>query len=370
MKITDLSVTLFERTGVGHVQYSPHNPPVTGRVCLGLVTVKTDSDLEGHAFIGTPNRTAELDAFSLVHALKPMVVGHDPLDREFLYRQISRRSKLTTWRAIGAVDVALWDLGGKIANLPIYKLMGGYRNTVPSYASSPGYTDLGIYREEAVRVKEAGYAGYKVHPPRSGWELDIRACEAVREAVGDDYLLMLDSSGMYDYPQAMTVGRAIEEMSYYWFEDPLPFEDIYGYTKLRPKLDIPLMATEASPGAFHSYTDWIVRQATDYLRGDVAIKGGLTSLLKTAHLADAFRMNLEIHHGGNSLNNVAQLHMMCAIQNSEFFEVILPDNLQKYGLVEDIAVDSKGNIRVPEGPGLGVEINFDLISKTTIGVLN
>lgn len=370
MKITDLTVTLFERTGLGEYQYSPHNPPVKGRVVLGLVTVSTDEGVEGHAFLGNPNRNADLDAFSLVHALKPMIVGHDPLHREYLYERLSMRSKFTTWRAIGAVDVALWDLAGKIANLPIYKLMGAYRNTVPAYASSPGYTDLGRYREEVVAVKERGYPAYKVHPPRSGWRKDIAACEAAREAGGDDYVLMVDSSGLYDFPEALRVGKAVQEMDYYWFEDPLPYEDIYNYTKLRPKLDIPIMATEASPGVFHSYAEWITSQATDYLRGDVGIKGGLTSCFKAAHLADAFHMNFELHHGGNSLNNVAQLHLMCALPNSEFFEVILPDELQKYGLVEDIHIDKSGNIRAPDGPGLGVEIDFDLITRTTVSVLS
>jgi len=112
-----------------------------------------------------------------------------------------------------------------------------------------------------------------------------------------------------------------------------------------------------------------MNQATDYLRGDVAIKGGLTSCLKTAHLAEAFHMNYEVHHGGNSLNNVANLHLISAIKNCEYFEVLLPDEVQKHGLVEDIVVDSNGMVAVPQNPGLGAQIDFDMIEANKIADL-
>ena len=118
------------------------------------------------------------------------------------------------------------------------------------------------------------------------------------------------------------VGKVAEELGFYWYEDPLDEEDMLNYPKLRQQLSIPLMATEYSPGGLYSYAPWLVMQATDYLRGDVAVKAGITGILKGAHLAEAFKMNYEIHHGGNSLNNVANLHVAMAIPNTEFFEVL------------------------------------------------
>ena len=100
-----------------------------------------------------------------------------------------------------------------------------------------------------------------------------------------------------------------------------------------------------------------------------AIKGGLTSCLKTAHLAEAFHMDFEVHHGGNSLNNVANLHVIMAIKNCEFFEVLLPDGTQKYGLVEDIQVDPDGLVHASEQPGLGADIDFDLIARNKTATL-
>ena len=118
----------------------------------------------------------------------------------------------------------------------------------------------------------------------------------MRKAVGDDFRLMLDSTWSYDYTDALRVGRAIEEMGYYWYEDPMSDEDIYNYVKLREKLDIPIMATEFPAGGLETYPIWLTERATDYLRGDIPNKGGLTTMLKTAHLAEAFNIKYEIHH--------------------------------------------------------------------------
>jgi L-alanine-DL-glutamate epimerase-like enolase superfamily enzyme len=100
------------------------------------------------------------------------------------------------------------------------------------------------------------------------------------------------------------------------------------------------------------------------------VKGGITTLVKTAHLAEAFRMNFECHHGGNSLNNIANLHVIMAIRNTEFFEVLLPDAMQKYGLAPDIEIDRDGYVHAPTGPGLGAQIDFDLIERKKVGVLS
>jgi len=101
----------------------------------------------------------------------------------------------------------------------------------------------------------------------------------------------------------------------------------------------------------------------------VAVKGGISPLMKAAHLAEGFHMNFEIHHGGNSLNNVANLHVAMAIRNCEFFEVLLPADAQKYGLVADIEVDSHGMVRAPTAPGLGAQIDFELIERKKLAVL-
>jgi len=369
MKITDVTLTLFAWENIPATLYGHHTGQFSGRSELGLLTLQTDEGPAGHAFLGSAQRGAGNDAASLIRYLKPIVLGQDPLERERLYQALWQRNRATTYRAIGAMDVALWDLGGKIAGLPIHRLLGSYRSSVPAYASSAVEPGPERYAEQAREFQARGWRAYKIHPPAE-WRKDIAVCTAVRKAVGDGYPLMLDSTWSYQYPEALRVGRAIEELGYHWYEDPLADDDLYSYVKLRQKLSIPVLATEYSPGGFQAYAPWIVQQATDFLRGDVAVKGGITPLLKTAHLAEAFHMNLEIHHGGNSLNNVANLHVTLAIRNCEWFEVLLPDAAQKYGLVQDLAVDREGLVHAPAGPGLGADIDFGLIERKKIGVLS
>ncbi len=366
MKIVDVTLTLFAWDDIPATQYGFHSK-FAGSSALGLLRLVTDEGLEGHAFLGSAANAATTDGQGLITHLKPMVVGRDPMMREAIVADLWKRQRVAGVRAIGAVDVALWDLVGKAMGQPIHRLLGTFRDSVPAYASSAVLPSASAYAEQAVEFKEYGWAAYKIHPP-TRWRDDIRVCEAVRNAVGD-YTIMLDSTWAYDFPAALRVGRAVEEMGYYWYEDPLADQDIYNYVKLKQQLSIPILATEYPITGLDSYQPWIMLQATDYLRGDVAVKGGITTLVKAAHLAEAFRMNYEVHHGGNSLNNVANLHVIASIRNTEFFEVLLPDGAQKYGLEQDIVVGRDGMVHVPQGPGLGAAIDFGLIERKKVAVL-
>jgi L-alanine-DL-glutamate epimerase-like enolase superfamily enzyme len=368
MKVTDVTLTLFSWSDIPATTYGRHTGRFSGASELGLLTLRTDEGLEGHAFLGSAQRSATMDAASLIRFLKPLVLGQDPLERERLWQTMWQRNRQTTLRAIGAVDVALWDLGGKIAGLPIHRLLGSYRDSAPAYASSAVLASKEAYAEEAASYRAAGWTAYKIHPPTDP-ATDIKVCEAVRSAVGDDYTVMLDSTWAYQYPEALRVGRVVEALGFHWYEDPLADDDLYNYVKLKQQLKIPILATEYAPGGFTALAPWITARATDYLRGDPAVKGGITPLVKTAHLAEGFHMNFEIHHGGNSLNNVANLHVIMAIRNCEFFEVLLPSAAQKYGLAQDIEVDARGLVHAPTGPGLGAAIDFDLIGRQTTAVL-
>ena len=368
MKITDVTLTLFAWDDIPPTTYGTHTGRFSGNSALALLRVITDEGLEGHAFLGSAYNSATTDAQALISHLKPVLMERNPLDRERLNQQLWSRQRSAGVRTIGAVDVALWDLAGKAYGQPIHRLLGTYRESIGAYASSAVLPSPAAYAEEAQQFKANGWAAYKIHPP-TRWREDIAVCEAVRRAVGDDYTVMLDSTWSYDFPAAVRVGRAIEEFGFHWYEDPLADQDLYNYVKLKQKLHIPVMATEYPITGYDSYAPWIMLQATDYLRGDVAVKGGITTLVKSAHLAEAFRMNYEVHHGGNSLNNVANLHVIMAIRNTEFFEVLLPDSAQKYGLVEDITVDGNGQVHAPTKPGLGYEIDFALIERKRLSVL-
>ncbi|MCK9274339.1 MAG: hypothetical protein M0P57_04535 [Syntrophales bacterium] len=370
MRITNVTATIFKWDELPTVTYNVNVSPVSQSSDLALVAIETDEGITGHAFLGWAMHAGSNEAPKLIRFLKPAVMGQDPLARELLYRRLMDRSRHAQFAAIGAIDCALWDIAGQVAGLPIHNLLGTYRDKIIAYASSEQLPSIESYIEQALELKEAGWKAYKIHPPHFSVRKDIELCQAVRKAVGDDFTLLLDATWHYDYPSALKVGRALEELDFEWYEDPLSDQDIYNYVKLHEKLDIPLVATEFPQHGLDAYAQWLLAKATDALRGDVALKGGITTLVKTAHLAEAFSMNLELHHGGNSLNNLANLHIVSAIRNTSMFEVLLPEKAQKYGVIDDLTVDKDGFLSAPARPGLGAQIDFDLIRAKTVEVLS
>ena len=368
MKIDAVDVVLFAWDDIPPTRYTAGAQNLGGQSNLGLITIRTDAGVDGHAFLGSATNPAETDAGALIRFLKPLLIGKDPLAREELHAAMRARQRNMGLRTVGACDTALWDIAAKAAGMPLYKFLGGGRSAIGAYASSQVLESPAAYAEEAARFKAEGWKAYKIHPPHPADE-DIKVCEAVRRAVGEDYALMLDSTWSYRFPDALRVGRAVERLGFLWYEDPLNEEDIYAYVKLKQKLHIPIMATEYPAGDIGTYAVWLTERATDYLRGDIPVKGGLTTMLKTAHLAEAFHMTYEVHHGGNSLNNMAQLHFACAIRNTTYFEVLLPHGAHKYGLRNDIEVGRDGLARCPQAPGIGADIDFELIKRKEIARL-
>jgi len=277
----------------------------------------------------------------------------------------------------GAVDVALWDIAGKAAGLPVHRLLGTVRDRVPAYTSSWVHREVQEYVDEAVAYREMGLRGHKLHPSTqlrvfAGADIpvgvDIDLCRRVRAAVGDDFPLFLDSAWAYSYGESLRVGHEIQDLGYEWYEDPLPADDLYGYLRLKQQLSIPIMATGVTGGGLTALAPWVVERATDFLRGDVVLKGGITGMLKIAHLAEAFHLNCEVHDAYNSLNNLASLHLVMALQNCDWFEVLVShapgrhdlDHLS-YGLVEPLAIGRDGYATCPDRPGLGIEVDWDLL---------
>jgi L-alanine-DL-glutamate epimerase-like enolase superfamily enzyme len=190
MKIDAVELTLFSWDDIPPTRYTPGSQNVTGRSNLGLLRIATDEGIEGHAFLGSALNPAETDAGALIRFLKPVLMGKDPLAREDLHAAMRMRQRNTGLRVIGACDTALWDIGAKAAGIPLYKFLGGGRAAIGAYASSQMLEDAQAYAEEAARFKADGWKGYKIHPPQNPDE-DIKVCEAVRKAVGDDFTLML-----------------------------------------------------------------------------------------------------------------------------------------------------------------------------------
>jgi L-alanine-DL-glutamate epimerase-like enolase superfamily enzyme len=366
VKIVDFSVTMSKWASPA---WQTATAAFGSEKLLGVLTLRTDDGVEGHAFLGSSRQGADAFVGPLMEFVKPMVMASNPMDIGGIWAKMWPMNRSVSTNAIGAVDIALWDIMGKVAGLPIHRLLGTCRDRVPAYASSGWLATPEDYAEEALHFRSLGWPAYKIHPHAVAKE-DIEICRVTRNAIGDTMDLMLDSMWSYTYEDALRVGRAVEDLEYLWYEDPLAEEDIYNYVKLKSRLDIPILSTEYAPGRLYGMAQWITQRATDMLRGDVAVTGGITPLIKIAHLAEAFRMKCEIHHGGNSLNNVANLHVIMAVNNCDYYEVFPASGANKFGLVEDVEVDSQGLIYAPEQPGLGYEIDWELIEREKVQVVN
>ncbi|MGH2851222.1 MAG: enolase C-terminal domain-like protein [Solirubrobacteraceae bacterium] len=381
MRITDVDVVLHTRSSSLAV-FGVRD----GRLPMGVLRITTDEGIVGRNFLSYPGPGPAAIAEQIVTFAKPLLIGEDPLDIGRHWRRLGGLGHFISPIVHGVVDVALWDIAGQAAGLPIHRLLGSCGDSAPVYFSSGHHARPEDYADEARYWKEErGWTGYKLHPPRAPWlappappiGFDMEACAAVRDAVGGEMALMLDSSWSYSYAQALTVGRAIEELDYLWYEDPLPALDIHGCRRLKQHLDIPLLATETTPGGLEALPAWITAGATDFLRGDVVIKGGITGLVKIARLAEAFGMGCEVHDGYNALNNVANLHVILAADNCEWFEVLAfnrsgDHSLEhlNYGLAEPFAIDSSGIVHAPTGPGLGVDVDWELIDSAVDRVVS
>ena len=334
-----------------------------------VITITTDDGIEGTSFGTDGMRQAQYLA-----SLRPFLLGQDPLYVERIWQEMwnmSRRATFFTESVLGTVDIAIWDIIGKVANLPLYKLLGAYRNKVKTYASvmpTGQAWQVDDYAKHALECKARGFTAYKIHA-RGGVNEHLAICRAVREAVGDDMILMHDPTGQYDRREALIVGRELEKLNFYWLEDPIPDTDIEGLSQLSHALDIPITALEALPGNIYTRAQHVARGTVDMIRGDVIYCGGVTPLKKMASMAEAFGMNCEIHLNSNSLAQAANLHVMCSISNCDFFEWAVPEWLWVYGVKESIKLDGEGFVHVPDGAGLGIEVDKEYIDSHTIATL-
>lgn len=362
MKIVDLKITSFKRPLPGELS----EVMIKGQSIAPFVTdfiavqVFSDDGLVGEAV--SPYGGLSL-AHSIADRIRPFVIGKDPGLREAIWQDIWQLDRLlyTTQFAIGTVDLAIWDLYCKSVNQPLYRVLGGVKEKVPAYASGMTLPDAQGFAEDALKYKEMGYQGYKLHVAGK-WREDIEACAAVREAVGPDYTLMIDPAGAYNQTQALRVGRALEELDFYWYEEPLRDWDIHGYKMLADKLDIPVMALEVIPGAVYAKPEYIVSRAVDIVRGDISFTGGVGQVMKTGHLAEAFGMNMEIHTNANSHIDAAHLHLIAAMSNSEFYEQLVPERFFHFEACEPITIDDEGFVHLPQKPGIGVELDWEWIN--------
>jgi len=385
VKISDIKIKTF-RTHADRWDNGHARPVPRAQLRQTVLMIETDEGVTGHYFGGGAHGDAEglniVDQQMIMGRVRNLLVGQDPLDRELVWKWLWVANVPENVQSV--IDNALWDLAGQAFKTPVYKVMGGSRDKVKAYAST--YPNIGkphVYAEHALACKEEGYIAYKIHPhyfwnPETGTptpgrpsniKADIETIHLVREAVGPDYVLMYDPWGTYmSLEEAIQVGRELEKLNYYWYEHPMPEYRVESYVRLSRELTIPILSPEIVAGGVFSRAEWILRGAGDMSRIDV-VRGGITGARKTAIVAEAYGLRCEMHMAG-----WGNLHVCGATSEdtSEYYEkgLLAPgvdyDAPHPYLRQTCDKIDAEGYVHLPQGPGLGYEIEWDYINDNLI----
>ncbi len=343
---------------------------------IALVEVRTDTGLVGHGEC-LARYSPRIWAAIVDDLLAPLVVGEDPLDTEHLWtrmfrdlRSLSGHSRGMLVEAIAGVDTALWDIKGKAAGLPLHALLGGATRTrLDAYASSIMQRERSAMEAEAVSVVERGFRAIKIKVG-VGVEQDAGTVRAIRRVVGDRIDLMLDANGAYEAPDAIDLAQRVQELRITWFEEPVVADDLDGYERIRAATAIPLAAGEAEFTRF-GVRDLLARNVIDVIQPDVARAGGVSETRKIVDLAASHHVAYAPHVGfSGAVCVAATLHLAASAANFLTYECIHTANPLRERLARspiggpDQLVD--GQIPIPTGPGLGIELDPDVIRQYTV----
>lgn len=294
------------------------------------------------------------------------VLGQSALNSEYIWKEMANKPTLISKPAMSCIDIALWDLRAKYAKMPLYQMLGGARNSILSYASSALYKTEQEYIDFINICMKEGFKAVKIHP-YCAFARDFKLVKCIQENFkGKDIRFCFDPDQQYSREEAYKMAVLLEEYDWAWFEAPLPDTDLEGYVNLRQKTNVPI-----SCGGNHYLTLAEIQHGikigawTD-IRIDTTVCGGITPAKKIAALAEANDMRVEFQSWGMTLTQAANLHVMLSTSACTYVEQAFPYEPFEIGSKTKIRIDKNGLVSAPEGYGLGVELDWDAIDKTTI----
>jgi L-alanine-DL-glutamate epimerase-like enolase superfamily enzyme len=372
-KITKLEVTTFEyelhNVGKDYNTFNmvyEHGGKLTQRG--NILTMHTDQGIVGEYPTGGP-------ALAEVAGAAQYLLGKNALEREQIYNDTKRGLRHYAMLGVGVIDILLWDIAGKLYDEPIYRLLGGTKKPLPAYASTlhgdenGGLSTPEQFADFAQQCLEMGYPAFKVH----GWGL---ARDNIKREIANVlnlgkkfenklHLLIDPACEIKNFADALALGQACDEAKFFWWEDPYQDGGVsqFAHRKLRQMVKTPLLQTEHIR-LLEQHVDFIVADGTDYVRAGAHEDGGITGAMKIAHASEGFGLDMELH--GPS---PAHRHVMSSIRNTNFYELgLVHPNVKttKAPIYKDYnddldGVDKDGNFWAPDGPGLGVELDWDWI---------
>ena len=346
-----------------------------------LVEVTTDEGVSGWGEAFAQGLEPPQIAASVIEsALAPLLVGTNPLDTEVLWHRMYHATrdygrKGSVVAAISAVDIALWDIAGRVYGRPVHQLLGGaFRSRVQVYATGfyriSGQGESGRLGEEAIAHYEAGFRAMKV---KLGYGLrdDIAVMEAVRAALGSrDVTLMVDTNHAYGVADAIRLGRALEPYDLRWYEEPVVPEDLTGYGEVRRAVSMPVAGGENEHTLF-GFRELFAQRCVDVAQPDIGSAGGFTACRHVAALAHANGVQVNPHVWGSAVAQAASLQLIAAVpvaHHSVFaqqpiFEYDRSSHPFRQQLVREPLEQRDGWLEVPTRPGLGIEIDRGVLER-------
>lgn len=370
-EVEDLGLGAHSASGVGNMVYMAGSRLTANRFAIKICC---DDGAQGEYvthWVGTPS------AFGQIQMLAPNLIGRDPEQRELIWDDLKREVRAYDHMGHGPIDIALWDLQGKKYGASVARLLGAFRQRLPTYASTyHGQTEPGgldtpeAFADYAEQCKAQDFRGFKIH----GWHEGDARKEAknllgVRERVGDEMYLMIDPAcQLRTFMDALYVGHACDEAGYFWYEDPYRDAGIsaFGQRRLREKIKTPIMITEHVRG-LELKAMVLMEGGCDMIHADPEYDMGITGVLKIAHFCEALGLDVQMHACGP-----AHRAVVATLRNTHLYEMALigpgmpncvPPVYTCGYADQPEAVGEDGCVPVPDGPGLGVSYDWDFIER-------
>ena len=325
-----------------------------------VLRIRTDAGITGwaHSTFGTAGSGSRAVQTILEEQVKPLLIGKDP--------SFPRRIRADLWKAleyegvgglaqfaIAAADIAIWDILGKAAGLPIYKMLGAYRERIPVYSMCGWYydadDDLSKFKRQIVTAMEQGYHAVKIKVGRQSLEDDVRRIRLAMDITGKGKRVMVDANQAFNRNEALRRGRVYQEMGCFWYEEPLPPQDMEGFALLTEQLDMRI-ATGENLNTKYAFHDLIARHGADVVQPDNRRAGGVSEWMEIAAIADAAGLELASHGGGAPV-----LNLVMAMPNAIYMETSGAQEL------------TDGEVAAPEQPGMGSVVPEAEVKRYKVG---
>lgn len=350
-----------------------------------LVEVETDEGITGWGECFGPGNIAIANKSIVERVIQPMLLGENPLNRDVLWHKVynllrDHGQKGMPMQSLSGVDIALWDIAGKVANMPLHMLIGGkHREDIPVYGygmmlrPEPVEKLAKRFEEEASKIKEMGFAATKMKLGL-GPAKDVKLAEAVRKGVGDEYRFMADANHCYTTSDAFYVGHALEELDAYWFEEPIAPEDLDGYRELRSGLRVNISGGEAEFNRW-GWRTLLESRGLSIAQPEVCALGGISEYLRVLALCHAHFTPVINHVWGSAVAVATNMHLLAAMPplpgglhpwepmlefdttDNKFRDELLQEPLD----IQKQVKNNNGRVKVPDGAGIGIEPDREFI---------